>query len=143
MAQIQGSEGSITFDSNTVGELRSFSIEMTQETFQTTFPTMSNPSPALTYAAGPTSWSGSAEVYFDTTDVGFGFAAIDDGSNNWGNGTAATLVAVLDDNTTDGQVSGSVLVTGVSINSTNDGVVEATVSFQGSGELALQTSAAI
>ena len=141
MAQIQGSEGSITFASGAAGELRGFSIEMNAETYQTKFPTINTPNPALEYAAGSTSWSGSADIYFDTADAGFGFAQLDDGSNNW-EGVSGSLVAVVDDNTTDGQVSGTVIITSVSISSTHDGVVEATVSFQGSGELALQVAAA-
>ena len=140
MAQIQGSEGSITFASGAAGELRSFSIDMSAETYQTTFPTMNTPAPALTYAAGSTSWSGSADIYYDTADAGFGFAQIDDASLNW-EGVSGTLVAVLDDSTTDGQVSGTVIITGVSISSAHDGGVEATVSFQGSGELAFVVAA--
>lgn len=142
MSQIKGRDGSITFDSNAVGELRSFSISMDQATVQTTYPTMATPAPALTFVAAESQWSGSAEVYFDSADAGFGFAALDDGSSNWGNGTAATLVGVVEDNTTDGQVSGSILITNVTINSSVDGMVEATISFQGTGELALQTAAA-
>lgn len=142
MAQIKGRDGSITLASNAVGELRSFSVSMDQGTTQTTFPTMNNPTPALTFEAGESSWNGTAEVYFDSADAGHGFAALDDGSNNWGNTTVAAFVGVIEDNTTDGQVSGNVIITNLSINSSVDGDVEATITFQGTGELAFQTAAA-
>jgi hypothetical protein len=140
MAQIKGEEGSITFASNAVGELRSFSVEMSQETRQVTFPTMNTPTPTIEYTAGVRTWSGTAEIYMDTNDAGFGFDEISDGSGDWGTGVSAAMVLVIADATTDATMTGSVFVTGFNINSSHDGTVEASITFQGSGDLALVKS---
>jgi predicted secreted protein len=142
MAQIKGRDGSITIDAGAVGELRTINIDMQQATVQTKFPTMNTPAPALEFVAGESSWTATADVFFDSADAGVGFGVLGDGSGNWGPETAVAFVAVVEDNTTDGQVSGSAIITGANISANLDGDFEGSITLQGTGELALQTAAA-
>jgi len=130
MSQFHGTQGSLTIG-GTVGELRGYSIDHTAETYQSKFPTAGDPSPSLEYIAGPKSWSGSATVYYDTNDAGQDSAV----------GATETITALLEDATTDGTLGGSVIITGLSVTHSVDGLNEATITFQGSGALTITQSA--
>ncbi len=123
MATHTGSEGTIKIGSDTLGELRSFSLESTAETIEDT----SMGDSARTYKIGLTAFTGTASVFFDETDTAQGTVDA---------GTEITLNVYPEGDTAgDTYYSGSAIVTGRTINSSFDGMVEMELSFQGSGAL--------
>tara|TARA_R110000787_G_scaffold39633_1_gene99086 strand:- start:2446 stop:2832 length:387 start_codon:yes stop_codon:yes gene_type:complete len=127
MATHTGSEGTIKIGSDTLGELRSFSLESTAETIEDT----SMGDSARTYKVGLTAFTGTASVFFDETDTAQG---------NVDSGASITLNVYPEGDTTgDTYYSGSAIVTGRTINSSFDGMVEMELSFQGSGALTEST----
>tara|TARA_R110002153_G_scaffold51268_2_gene144155 strand:- start:2621 stop:3007 length:387 start_codon:yes stop_codon:yes gene_type:complete len=123
MATHTGSEGTIKIGSDTLGELRSFSLESTAETIEDT----SMGDSARTYKVGLTAFTGTASVFFDETDTAQG---------NVDSGASITLNVYPEGDTAgDTYYSGSAIVTGRTINSSFDGMVEMELSFQGSGAL--------
>ena len=127
MATHTGSEGTIKIGNDTLGELRSFSLETTSETIEDT----SMGDTARTYKVGLTSFTGTASVFFDELDTAqIALVA----------GASITL-NVYPEGATSGDTfySGSAIVTGKTINSSFDGMVEAEVSFQGTGALTVDT----
>ena len=64
MATITGNNGAVTLNGNSIAAVRSFSVEMTADTIETT--TMGVD--VRTYITGLSSFSGSADVYFDAAD---------------------------------------------------------------------------
>jgi hypothetical protein len=123
MATHTGSEGTIKIGSDTLGELRSFSLESTAETIEDT----SMGDSARTYKVGLTAFTGTASVFFDETDTAQG---------NVDSGASITLNVYPEGDTAgDTYYSGSAIVTGRTINSSFDGMVEMEISFTGSGAL--------
>lgn len=124
MANHKGSEGTVKVGSNAVAEIRSFSIEENGDTLEDT----SMGDSARTYLASLTSWSGSVDVFWDETDTS-GQGALDVGSS-------VTLNLYPEGDTAgDTYYTGTAIVTGKSISSSFDGMVEASVSVQGTGAL--------
>jgi predicted secreted protein len=136
MAILTGNNGVLKIDNasgspTAVAALRNFSIEITSDTIEKT--TMANDT--RQFLKGLSSWSGSADIYFDpanmpTTNSGNVFLNPTLGSVG---DTTATVEAYLDGSNY--KLSGETIVTGVTINSSMDGMVEASISFQGSGSL--------
>lgn len=128
MATHIGRDGKIKVGSNAVAEVRSFSIEETGDTVEDTVMT----DPARTYLATLTSFTGSADVFWDETDTsGQGALTV---------GSSVTINFYPEgDQSGDTYYSGSAIVTGVSRSSSFDGMVEASISLQGSGALASNT----
>lgn len=123
MATHTGSEGTIKIGSDTLGELRSFSLESTAETIEDT----SMGDSARTYKVGLTAFTGTASVFFDETDTAQGTVDA---------GTEITLNVYPEGDTSgDTYYSGSAIVIGRTINSSFDGMVEMEISFTGSGAL--------
>jgi hypothetical protein len=123
MATHTGSEGTIKIGSDTLGELRSFSLESTAETIEDT----SMGDSARTYKVGLTAFSGTASVFFDETDTAQGTVDA---------GTEITLNVYPEGDTSgDTYYTGSAIVVGRTINSSFDGMVEMEISFTGSGAL--------
>lgn len=130
MATHKGSEGTVKVGANAVAEIRSFSIEESADTIETT--TMGDT--ARTYTSSLTSWSGTVDVYWDETDT--------TGQGALVNGAEVTLNVYPEGDTLgDTYYSGSAIVTGVSISSSFDGNVEASISVQGTGALVSSTVA--
>lgn len=129
MANHSGSEGTIKIGTDVVGELRSFSLESTAETIEDTSMGDTNRS----YKVGLKTFTGTASVYFDETDAGQ--TALVAG--------AEITLNVYPEGATSGDTfySGSAIVTGKTLNSSFDGMVEAEISFQGSGALTIDTVA--
>ena len=127
MATHTGSEGTIKIGSDTVGELRSFSLESTAETIEDT----SMGDTSRTYKVGLKTFTGTASVFFDETDTA---------QNALVAGAEITL-NVYPEGASSGDTyySGSAIVTGRTINSSFDGMVEAEISFQGTGALTTST----
>jgi len=124
MANHKGSEGTVKVGSNAVAEIRSFSIEETADTLEDT----SMGDSARTYLPSLTSWSGSVDVFWDETDTS-GQGALDVGSS-------VTLNLYPEgDASADTYYTGTAIVTGKSVSSSFDGMVEASFSVQGTGAL--------
>lgn len=128
MAVHKGSEGTVKVGANAIAEIRSYSIEETSDTLETT--TMGDT--ARTYTPNLTSWSGSVDVYWDETDsTGQGALTV---------GAEVTLnVYPEGDSAADTYYTGAAIVTGVTKNASFDGLVEASVSLQGTGALTSTT----
>jgi len=123
MATHTGSEGTVKIGSDTLGEIRSYTIESSGETIEDSKMGDS----ARTYKAGLTTFTASFEVYFDETDTAQN--AVDAG--------ASITFSVYPEGDTAGDTyyTGSGIVTGRSITASFDGMVEMSLSVQGSGAL--------
>lgn len=130
MATHKGSEGTVKVGSNAIAEIRSFSIEETADTLEDT--TMGDT--ARTYKSSLTSFSGSVDVLWDEADsTGQGALTI---------GAEITLNLYPEGDTSgDTYMTGAAIVTGRSINSSYDGLVEMSISVQGNGALTTTTVA--
>jgi predicted secreted protein len=128
MATHKGSEGTIKVDTNTVAEIRSYSIEESADTLEIT----SMGDTAREYVSSLTSFSGSIDVFWDETDVnGQGALTI---------GSQVTLNVYPEGaDSGDTYYTGSAIVTGVSRSASFDGLVEASISVQGTGALTSTT----
>lgn len=137
MAVYTGQNGVIKVNGTAIAELRSFSLEHTFETIENT--TMSSTTVARTYRKGLKTFSGTADVFYDDThhtsitemvggaDAGDVVTAIFYPGGEPGVGvTLPTL-------------SGSILITGYNMTSNIDNLIEASITFQGSGDLTLGT----
>lgn len=124
MATHKGSEGIVKVGSNSVAEIRSYSIEESADTLEDT----SMGDSARTYKPSLTSFSGSLDVFWDETDTsGQGALSI---------GSEVTLNVYPEGDTAgDTYYTGSAIVTGVSRTGAFDGLVEASISVQGNGAL--------
>lgn len=129
MATHIGRDGIIKVGSNAVAELRSFSIEETGDTVEDTVMTDT----ARTYKSTLTSFTGSADVFWDETDTsGQGALTV---------GSSVTINFYPEGaDTGDTYYSGTALVTGVTRSASFDGMVEASISLQGSGALTASTA---
>ena len=125
MATVKGNGGTIKVGSDAIANLRSYSIETSAATAETT--TMG--SSVATHVATITSWTGSGDVFYDPTDTN-GQVALQPGN-------IVTIKFTPDDPSanTDVDYSGSVVVTGHNKTASFDGVIEASLSFQGTGPL--------
>jgi len=135
MAILTGNNGVVKLDASvggvvaTIAAVRSFSVELTRDTIETT--TMGVD--VRTYLNGLSSWSGTADIYFDpaaSTGTLATHTVLNPTSGTVGQGTLS--VELYLDNTA-GKFAGEVIITGFTVNSSMDGMVEASISFQGSG----------
>lgn len=136
MAILTGNNGVVKIDNNAgtptaLAAVRNFSVEITSDTIETT--TMGVD--VRTYVKGLSSWSGSADIYFDPAEYPTsttGLIALNPTGSTMTVGTAPITVELFL-NGTSSKFSGEAIVTGFTVNSTMDGMVEASISFQGSG----------
>jgi len=135
MAILTGNNGVVKLDASvggavaTIAAVRNFSVELTRDTIETT--TMGVD--VRTYLNGLSSWSGSADIYFDpaaSTGTIATHAVLNPTSGTVGQSTLTVELFCAD---AAGKFSGEVIITGFTVNSTMDGMVEASISFQGSG----------
>jgi predicted secreted protein len=135
MAILTGNEGVLKLDATvggavaSIAAVRNFSIEMTSDTIETS----AMGTDQRTYLKGMSSWSGSADIYYDpvaTTGHLAVHTVLNPKSGTVGQGTL-TFEGFLA--TTAAKFSGEVIITGFTVNATMDGMVEASISFQGSG----------
>lgn len=124
MATLTGNNGTVKVGSVAIAEIRSFSVDETMDTIEST----SMGDTYRTYETSLKSWSGSVDVFFDDTDTtGQGALTV---------GSEVTVNFQVEGSTTgDHLLSGTALVTGRTINSSFDGLVEASLSLQGDGAL--------
>jgi predicted secreted protein len=140
MAILTGNNGVVKIDNasgtlTTLAAVRTFSIELTSDTIETT--TMGVD--VRTYLKGLSTWSGTADVYFDDANYTGGasvIAALNPTGLLVGAGTV-TIELFLND--TADKFAGECIVTGFTVNSSMDGMVEASISFQGSGACTFTT----
>ena len=123
MATFAGKDGIVKIGSNAIGEIRSYSIEQTMDTIGDS----SMGDTDRTYVASLKSFSGSMDVYFDETDTGQLDVQVGD--------TGSISVLMEGDTSGDHSLSGSILVTGRTLTASFDGMVEASITFQGTGAL--------
>jgi predicted secreted protein len=129
MATHTGSEGTIKISSTTIGELRSYTLEQTGDTIEDT----SMGDSSRTYKAGLKGFSGSASLFFDEADSGQLLIVV---------GTEIAI-KVFPEGASSGDkfYEGNAVVTGYNISASFDGMVEAEMTFTGTGALTLSTQA--
>jgi len=128
MATHTGSEGTIKVSSTTVGELRSYSLEQTADTIEDT----SMGDTSRTYKSALKGWSGSASLFFDEADAGQLLLVL---------GTSVAIKVYPEGASTgDKYYYGDAIITGSNISASFDGMVEAEVTFTGTGLLTLGTA---
>ena len=128
MATHAGSEGTVKSGANDIAEIRSFSLEESADTIEDT--TMGDTS--RTYLTGLKTFSGSVDVFWDETDT--------DGQVSFSVGSSVTLAVYPEGDTAgDTYYSGTAIVTGRTITSSFDGMVEASFTLQGTGALTATT----
>ena len=130
MANHTGVDGVVKVGTNTVAEVRNWSISETADTIEDT--TMNDTS--KTFQAGLKSWNGSLTAFWDETDTS-GQVALTVGSS-------ATLNLYPEGATTgDIYYSGTAIINSVGVSVPTNGMVERTYGFQGSGALTIGTAA--
>jgi len=128
MATHTGSEGTIKVSSTTVGELRSYSLEQTADTIEDTSMGDTN----RTYKSALKGWSGSASLFFDEADAGQLLLVL---------GTSIALKVYPEGASSgDKYYYGDAIITGSNISASFDGMVEAEVTFTGTGALTFGTA---
>jgi len=128
MATHTGSEGLIRIGTTTVGELRSYTLDQTADTIEDT----SLGDTTRTYKAGLKAFAGSASLFFDEADAGQLLIVV---------GTEISIKVYPEGNTAgDKFYEGSAIVTGYNISASFDGMVEAELTFTGTGALSLSTA---
>lgn len=130
MATYKGNGGTVKIGSHAIANLRSWSLEASAATSETT--TMG--SLVATHLPTITSWTGSCDVFWDSADT--------DGQTACAVGNVLQIKFTPVDTAaaTDVDYDGSVIVTGHSKTASHDGNVEASLSFQGTGALTPGTS---
>lgn len=127
MATYKGTDGAVTVGATgAVANVKSFSIDASAATVETT----AMGSSVATHLPTITSWTGSADVNWDPTDAD-GQVALDVGAVV----TIKFTPVVTASPASDVYYSGSAIVTGHNRSSSHDGVVEASITLQGSGAL--------
>ena len=139
MATLTGNNGAVTLNGVSVAAVRNFSVEMTADTIETT--TMGVD--VRTYITGLSSFSGSADVYFDAADFDTYESSFNPTAGLVGASGVAVKLYVAENysGTSDYAFTGNVIVTGYTVNSSMDGMVEASISFQGTGATTYSTTA--
>ena len=128
MATHLGKEGTVQVGSNAIAEIRGFSIDETIDVVEDT----SMGDSSKTYLASIKDFSGSVDVLYDETDT--------NGQTALSLGSSVTLnFAPEGTDSGDVKLTGTAIVTGKSITSSFDGLVESTITVQGTGGLTTTT----
>lgn len=129
MANHKGSEGTVHVGTSAIAEVRSYSISETADTVEDTVMGDS----ARTYKPSLKSFSGSVDVYWDESDT--------DGQVALAVGSEVTIKFYPEGASTgDTYLYGSAIVTGKTVNGSFDGMVEASITIQGTGALTTGTA---
>lgn len=130
MAKLNGYNGSVKAGStpSTVGEVKSFNIDRTSDVQDVTVLGSAWAANASTIKR----WSGSLTAHFDIVDGGQ-----DELRTGISDGSAVDLVLYIGGESGSGNVSysGSAIIESISITNDATGIVEASISFTGTGEL--------
>jgi hypothetical protein len=139
MATLTGNNGAISINGIAVLAVRNWSIEMTADTIETTTMGVDQ----RTYLTGLSSFSGSADVYFDSSDYDTNESTFNPTAGLVGaDGVAGKFYLLLDasgSNADQAFTANKIIVTGYTVNATMDGMVEGSISFQGSGQTTYST----
>jgi predicted secreted protein len=128
MATHTGSEGTIKVATTTVGELRSYTLEQTADTIEDT----SMGDTSRSYKSALKGWSGSASLFFDEADAGQILLVL---------GTEIALKVYPEGASSgDKYYYGQAIITGSNISASFDGMVEAEITFTGTGAITLGTA---
>ena len=128
MATHLGREGTVQVGSNAIAEIRGFSIDETIDVVEDT----SMGDSSKTYLASIKDFSGTVDVLYDETDT--------NGQTALSLGSSVTLnFAPEGTSSGDVKLTGTAIVTGKSITSSFDGLVESTITVQGTGGLTTTT----
>lgn len=128
MATHTGSEGTVHVGANAIAEIRSYSIEETADTTEDT----SMGDSYRTHKITLKSWTASVDVFWDETDT--------NGQETLVPGAEVTINVYPEGNASgDAYYTGTALVTSKSINASFDGMIEASISLQGTGALTTTT----
>ena len=128
MATHLGKEGTVQVGSNAIAEIRGFSIDETIDVVEDT----SMGDSSKTYLASIKDFSGSVDVLYDETDT--------NGQTALSIGSSVTLnFAPEGTDSGDVKLTGTAIVTGKSVTSSFDGLVESTITVQGTGGLTTTT----
>tara|TARA_Y100000310_G_scaffold342185_1_gene444188 strand:+ start:8321 stop:8713 length:393 start_codon:yes stop_codon:yes gene_type:complete len=124
MAVHKGSEGVAKIGSNTVAELKEYSVEESADVIESTELSDSTKS----FEVGQTSWSGSMKCSWDETDT--------NGQESMTVGASVTLNLYPEGATSGDQyATGTVLITSVGVSASINGLIERSFAFQGTGAL--------
>jgi|APSaa5957512576_1039674.scaffolds.fasta_scaffold01721_8 predicted secreted protein len=126
MASIYGSQGVVKLGAVAVAQVRSFDVTVTQENVDSTV--MGDTSKSFINTMKE--WNGSLSCLWDA-DADAGQALLDAGD------TGTIHLQPEGGTIGDTDLTGSILVTEWGISSTHDGLVELSISFQGSGDLSV------
>lgn len=128
MATHTGNEGTIKVGSNAIAEVRSYSIEETGDTVEDTV--MGDT--YRTHKASLKGWTASADIYIDETDTtGQGALTV---------GSEVTLNVYYEgEDAGDSYKTGTAIVTASSLSASFDGMLEGSISLQGTGALTSTT----
>lgn len=146
MAIATSADGSVTFDSNTIGEITSFSLERSTDTVETT--TISDTS--RTYLPTLKTATLSIDGFFDISDVGQESinALIDESAGSSGDvdniGNTATFAVFPTGSTglTNSKFTGSGIVTGITINSSVGEMINFSCTIQCTGDITVTEASA-
>ena len=128
MGTHKGSEGFVKVGSATIAEVKSYSLEESADTIETT----KMGDAARSYLPSLTSFSGSVDCFWDEGDSA--------GQVALAVGASVTLVFYPEGEASgDTYYSGTALVTGKTITGSFDGMVEASISVQGTGAITTAT----
>lgn len=130
MATHTGSEGTVKVGANAIAEIRSYSVEQTSDTVEDT--TMGDT--WRTHKTTLRSWTASVDCFWDESDTtGQGALTV---------GSEVTLNLYPEGATTgDTYLTGTGIVTGKTVTGSFDGMVETSISVQGTGTLTTGTAA--
>lgn len=132
MAVLTGNNGAISINSVNLLQVRNFSIELKRDTIETTIMGKE----VRTYVGGLASFSGSADVYFDVSEFDTNETTFNPTTGTVGTGVvtqAKFYLAKEPSGSTTSVFAGDIVITGYSVKSSMDGLVEASISFQGTG----------
>ena len=132
MATHTGSEGTVKVGANAIAEIRSYSLEETADTAEDT----SMGDAYRTFKTTLKAWTGSVDVFWDETDTNGQVALVvgaEVTANFYPEGASAGV--------SEKYYTGSAIVTGKTVTASFDGMVESTITLQGTGTLTLSTLA--
>jgi hypothetical protein len=127
---VTGEQGVVKIGADTVASVRSFTIDQEQAVVEKTVMGSSSRS----YLPSLNQFSGSMDVYYDDSDTAQQAIL----TNIQATGTSNVAIELYPSGTATGaKLSGNIIITGHSITSSMDGVVEASITFQGDGALTI------
>tara|TARA_R110002153_G_scaffold270621_2_gene437154 strand:+ start:880 stop:1290 length:411 start_codon:yes stop_codon:yes gene_type:complete len=135
MAVYEGSNGTVKIKSGAdaltaVASVRTWSIDITRETVESTAMGVGS----RTYLKGLESFSGSMDIVYDDAEDAIVKAALSPITDDT---VSVELYPDLDVVAT--KFAGDIIVTSYSVTTAYDGLVEASISFQGTGDLTTET----